>query len=166
MKAYRAENASQLLWELSGFEAEGESLIAAARIPLPLTLSEAAAGNMAERCGNPWIAESAARSRAHCRRLLSGGHTVTELLRLPEMDEIRAGSVSVPLWDFFGASPLCYTPGEFADQLQAVAELLKTEPNYQVVLLDPPVDHGGMLCKDGVGGGGVSSVAAQHGLCD
>ncbi|MDD3655034.1 MAG: transcriptional regulator [Desulfotomaculaceae bacterium] len=69
----------------------------------------------------------------------------TEILSLPQMEEILTGKVVVNLSDMLNDSLMFYTPKEYCRHLQNIVRLLKSYNNYQVHLVDNKYLEGSMI---------------------
>ena len=58
----------------------------------------------------------------------------SELIRLPQADELKSGAVCVALSQMLRGGLLCYTVEEYKEHLQAMLELMRRYPNYRVYI--------------------------------
>ncbi len=134
---------------LRAFEAEEKSRIVAQRLPLGCSLPKevmAAFGRRGEARLERFLLEAARQMEAQ----LDAGLTLTELLSLPPAEEVRAGRVRQPISDFLGFD-LRYTPEELKAHLGQVISLLRTQPNYSVVLTDRIPEGTTIYAKEDLG---------------
>lgn len=83
---------------------------------------------------------------------LLANHSFTEILTLPEPDNILKGSVAVDFSDIFSEIPVYYSPQEYKEHLENVISLLKSHKNYHVHLTNDNHLAGSMVyVKEGVG---------------
>ncbi len=87
--------------------------------------------------------------RAH--RNLSLYH-VADYIALPPLSDLTEGLVRVPLTGFQPEGQLFYTPEEYAEHLEAMVQLLRKYPRYEVYLLpDQPFAGISVIMRQGVG---------------
>jgi len=138
MKVFNASNFEQISIIAGRFQLAKTALMQFHGMPSWLTLSDEIVRNFAKRSGSPEFYNY----MSHYRDLLFLQDTgpvkpVIDIISLPDIDTVKSGAVPVPLADFFGAPGLCYTADEFRMHLTASLQLLKTSPNYIIVLLSP-----------------------------
>lgn len=134
MQTFDARSRERFLTLLRQFNEDEEELLMALPVPSFALMEEKAARAMAGRCKDDWLIRSCAEGAARFARQLALGHTVTEILHLPDPEEVRKGNLEFPMWDLFGTDRLTYTPEEFAAHLREVVNRLRTCSNYRVVL--------------------------------
>lgn len=149
VRIFTPENREEV-WELlREFEAAPCSRIVAQRLPLGCTLPSEVAAAFGRRMG-PQLEGFLREAAVQLDRQLSAGLTVTELLSLPNAEEVRAGNVRQPISNYMGYD-LRYSPEELKAHLRQVIALLRRSDNYRVVLTDQ-IPEGTMLyAKEGFG---------------
>lgn len=169
MRTYRETNILQLFAELSVFENTCSPLITMGPIPPIHSLPEAVAQGMETRCAHkPYLYENqglvhrALTARKNLTTLLSAGHTVTDILCLPDISTVWTGKLFVPMCDFLGLPGLAYTVAEFAVQLRSIVSLLRSRENYHVILTTQIAENVLILCKNEVGA--FVFPATPHGI--
>ena len=134
IRVLRSEKQAEMRQLLCDFEAAPHSRIVAQRLPLGCSLPRDAAISIGRRC-DPKLDNFLLDAAEHMNAQLDAGLTLTELLSLPPAEEVRAGHVRQPISDFLGYD-LRYTPEEMRVHLGQVVSLLRSRPNYRVVLTD------------------------------
>jgi hypothetical protein len=66
----------------------------------------------------------------------------TEIISLPDIEDVKNGIVKVPMSDIIGVGAVYYTPREFATHLKQILVLLDSYENYYVHLVERPlIEH-------------------------
>ena len=133
MQIFDARSREHFLALLQEFNEDEEELLMALPVPSFAMMNREAAEAMAGRCGG-WLLRNCADAVRHFERQLALGHTVTEILHLPDPRTVREGRLEFPMWDLFGTEGVYYRTEEFAAHLQEVVSRLRTCRNYRVVL--------------------------------
>ena len=134
MRVFRPENHADMLKLLRDFEEAPNSRIVAQRLPLGCSLPRSIAVAFGKRC-EPELEKFLLEAARQMNAQLDAGLTLTELLSLPPVKEVRAGHVRQPLSEFLGYD-LRYSPEELKAHLRRVVSLLRSRDNYRVVLTD------------------------------
>lgn len=119
---------------LGKFNRQTENLISVRTTPSFFTMPDSVAQSMNKRLDSSWILKRQQEGSRTFARMMEQGNTLTEILNLPDAEEIRQGTTPFPMCDLFEKSGLFYTAEEFAAHLDSVIEKLKNNPGYQVIL--------------------------------
>ena len=136
MQIFTMARQDQLLRALQQFHEQDAQLITVRPTPSFYTMPMQVAVSMTKRLDNRWLAKRQELSNQAFFHMMEEHMQLTELLRLPPVEQVLAGEVDFPMCDLFDRPGLRYTPEEFAVHLESVIEKLKLYPEYQVVLAD------------------------------
>lgn len=151
MRIYNLRN-NELFWKaLKEFEESGGNFIITSPVPSYFTLPEDVATNMAVRNDCRWILQNQNDTAQRFVHNLSQGNSVTELLNLPSLENVRDGLVRIPLCDLFGHPSLCYTLDEFKSHLKNIIRLLQIHENYNVIVSNQNGSEYLLLVKEDIG---------------
>lgn len=109
-------------------------IIHAGRTPMLGTLPEAALKSMEQRSTETIQVKQIRRCISVIMEKLGSGISVTEVLNLPSVTDIRSGLVPLAFSASLGFPNMSYTPAELRMQLIHVVELMEQFPNYHVIL--------------------------------
>lgn len=115
------------------------------------TMPEAVVASMAARTGNKWILHSQKSAAKRFEQSLANGFSVTEILRLPALEQVEGGEAVVPMYDLFGQPGLCYTAEEWKAHLENVLEQLRKHPNYRVSVSEQEPNDVILWAKEDIG---------------
>ncbi len=136
MQLYQAANRDGFWLALTEFERADADWIIAQSVPTIYTMPESAAQSMARRSGGKRLLARHAEAVERFRTQLARGRQITEVMRLPEVRDVRERQAVIPLSELFGSHALSYTVEEYRAQLQNMLRLLREEPGYHLALVD------------------------------
>ena len=136
VKIFGIHNVEDFLHTYFAFAKAEDSLIMLHSIPSRYTMPERVNKNIAERVRHPIFRQETAKLQTHFSSQLAHGCHITEILCLPDAELVTDGSLPIPFRDLLGQPELSYTVEEFRQHIEAIIELLETQPNYHVIL--PP----------------------------
>ena len=139
-RLFTSANVAHLIPVLEAFRRSGSELLQFHRTPSLLSLPEEVADSFSRRpdCGNfgDFLTDVK-------RWLFTRGvpPAVADILLLPDIDDVLAGRVQVPLTVLNGVPSLFYTPEEFRLHVQGALQLMERSDTYRVILLHPGAPH-------------------------
>lgn len=151
VQIFNLQSAGQFWEKLEEFEEAPGNLIAMHSALSRFTMPEAVAASMAARTGNKWVLHSQKIAAQHFAQSIACGFSVTEILRLPNLEQVKGGKVIVPMCDLFGQPELRYTPKEWKAHLENVLEQLRKHPNYRVIVSEQTPDDVILWAKEDIG---------------
>ena len=151
MQIFNLRSAGQFWEKLEAFEEASGNLIAMQPALSHFTMPESVAASMSARTGNKWILTSQKSAAKRFAQNLASGFSVTEIVRLPALEQVKGGNVIVPMCDLFGQPGLCYTPEEWKAHLENVLEQLRKHSNYRVIVSEQTPDDVILWAKEDIG---------------
>jgi hypothetical protein len=149
IQAYHTDRREEVWDLLRNFEAAHSSRITSQWLPLGCSLPEEVIVAFSRR-GGPKLAPFLRDAARDMEQQLKEGLSLTEIIHLPSLEDIRAGNIRPPINDYLGIE-LRYTTEELKLHLAQVAAHLRKWDNYHVVL-SSRVPKGVMLyAKEDVG---------------
>ncbi len=113
-------------------KAPGE-LITAHSLPSPFTLPLSITRSF-KASGNRELQDYCNKSGASFREHMKNGDRLTEILHLPDVQDVLSGSICLPFCDLFGDENRKMSPEIMHAEVKNMIRLLKKEPTYQIVL--------------------------------
>ena len=151
MQMYDFTKKDQFLLALEIFNAANENMITVRTAPSFYTMPKAVADSITQRLHSSWPIKRREQATKSLAMILETGHTLTEVLHLPNPETIRQGKVYFPMCDLLDKPGLFYTVDEFKAHIENVILSLKTYENYHVVLSDAIPANQLVYVKEGVG---------------
>ena len=133
MRIFSAKDSAAYLQNLAQFESENCKTIIKTESLSLLTLPEALFGQITERAGlfSPQLNVLLSARRESFRRSIEV-EGFTEIISLPEPNEIVCGNVRLALSDILEPDTVFYTPSEYISHLRSISKLLLSCENYHV----------------------------------
>lgn len=103
------------------------------KLPLWGLLPKASAQKIARRLDCPLFAKTCEKMHRRLLDFFSTGQSVTEILRLPPPEMVKADGVVLTLTDLLAMPELRLNAGETADLVCAAAACMERRPNYRIV---------------------------------
>ena len=147
MRIVDPDNAAALD-SLSDFFQRRCDMIHAGRTPMLGTIPESVIKSMEQRHSETLRVKQIRQCVAVLTEKLEAGISVTEILNLPSIQDIRSGFIPLVFSTSLGCRNLTYTPAELRLQLIHVIQLLEQYPNYHVVLTTGLAENLDMLVAE------------------
>ena len=134
IRVYNSQNIEEFLSVFTKFLEAEDNMILFRSLPSRYTMPESVNRSMGNRTGKKGFEQQTRRLWTQRENQLAQGLQLQEILLLMNPDDIAAGKAVLPFCDLVGEPTIRYTVEEYAEHVEAMAELLEREPNYHVIL--------------------------------
>ena len=134
MQIYNMNNQNEFMKALDQFNEECANMITVRTTPSFFTMPISVANSMAKRIDSNWIIKRQKISQEVFEEMMNNNKTLTELINLPSIEDIKNEKVDFAMCDLFHRPGLSYTLNEMIEHLEMMIEKLKNNKNYNVIL--------------------------------
>lgn len=151
MRVFNKNNMEMFLELFRQFaESDGE-LIAAFPLPFPAAAPEETSESVSARCGDALAASRSENAEAHLESRLKFARSLTDIIRLPDIRQLKTGEFTLSARDPFACAESRGTADKFKAQLAKMLEKLKSHADYNVTLSDAIPKSVIIYAKDDIG---------------
>ncbi|MBQ3378643.1 MAG: hypothetical protein IJG50_02120 [Clostridia bacterium] len=136
MRVYTEKNTKALTSSISAFHKQEGDIILAHSDPSFFTLPDSALKRLAGLPGGSSLSRIYRRSRSFYTSNIKNGRFVTDILRLPPVERIKAGAIALPLSRVITGETVYLTCEEYLEHLDYMIYLFGEYKNYKVMISD------------------------------
>lgn len=133
LSVFTPKNSDAFYHPLERLMKKDAGLIIRHKLPLWGLLPKASAQKIARRLDCPLFAKTCEKMHRRLLEFFATGQSVTEILRLPPPETVRASGIVLTLTDLLAMPELRLNAEETADLIHAAAACMEKRPNYRIV---------------------------------
>ena len=151
MQIYNMASQDQFMKVLQQFNEECGNMITVRTTPSFFTMPDEVAENLSSRLDSSWIIQRQKTGQQSFSRMMNEGKSLTELLNLTAIRNLKTQTIPFPMCDLLGKPGLDLTREEIILHIENMIRMLKENRNYHVLLFSEFPENEIVYVKEDVG---------------